>query len=131
MNIRQVVERDRADCARMRQALWQGSLSDHEIEVHNHFETSAAAPIVFVAESEGRLVGFLELDFRKYAPGCASSPVPFIEDRYVEPEARRRPGTRHRRRHVGADTKNLASHAAHTALGFQQVERVVCFRRAI
>jgi predicted GNAT superfamily acetyltransferase len=32
---------------------------------------------------------------------------------------------------VGADTKNLASHAAHTALGFQQVERVVCFRRAI
>jgi hypothetical protein len=30
-----------------------------------------------------------------------------------------------------ANTKNLASHAAHTALGFQQVERVVCFRRAI
>jgi aminoglycoside 6'-N-acetyltransferase I len=86
----------------MRQALWQGSLSDHEIEVRNHFETAAAAPIVFVAESEGRLVGFLELDFRKYAPGCASSPVPFIEGRCVEPEARRRSGTHHRRRHMGA-----------------------------
>ena len=51
MNIRRVVEGDRADWARMRHALWPGSLSDHEIEVRNHFETAAAAPIVFVAEA--------------------------------------------------------------------------------
>ena len=90
MNIRQVLERDRADWARMRHALWPGSLSDHEIEVRNHFETAAAAPIVFVAEAHDRLVGFLELDFRKYAPGCASSPVPFIEGWYVEAAVRKR-----------------------------------------
>ena len=145
MNIRQVVESDRADWARMRHALWPGSLSDHEIEVRNHFATAAAAPIVFVAEAHGRLVGFLELDFRKYAPGCASSPVPFVEGWYVEPAVRTRGIGRalviaaatwaraagYREIASDADIVNVDSHAAHAALGFEEVERVVCFRRAI
>ena len=129
----------------MRHALWPGSLSDHEIEIRNHFETAAAAPIVFVAEAHGRLVGFLELDFRKYAPGCPSSPVPFIEGWYVETASRKRGIGRalviaaatwaraagYRELASDADIRNPGSHAAHAALGFEEVERVVCFRRAI
>lgn len=64
---------------RLRQALWPGSLSEHEEEARRFFEARLEAPVVFVAEEGGRLVGFLEMDYRKYAPGCASSPVPFIE----------------------------------------------------
>ena len=44
----------------------------------------------FVAEVDGRFVGFLELDHRKYAEGCESSPVPFIEGWYVDPDVLRR-----------------------------------------
>ena len=90
MKIREVVESDRTDWVLLREALWPGSLSDHDEETRKHFKKLPKAPIVFVAEADGRLVGFLELDYRKYAPGCSSSPVPFIEGWYVEPGLQRR-----------------------------------------
>jgi hypothetical protein len=79
VKIRTIVETDRGDWLRLREALWPGSLSDHDAETRKYFEKALNAPIVFVAEAHGRVVGFLELDYRKYAPGCSSSPVPFIE----------------------------------------------------
>ncbi|HTH23491.1 MAG TPA: GNAT family N-acetyltransferase [Vicinamibacterales bacterium] len=87
MTIREIIESDRSHWVRLRQALWPGSLADHDEETRTFFEQGLAAPVVFVAELEDRLVGFLELDFRKYAPGCKSSPVAFIEGWYVEPES--------------------------------------------
>jgi aminoglycoside 6'-N-acetyltransferase I len=83
--IREIVESDRDEWVRLRADLWPGSLADHEAETRAYFERRPQAPLIFVAEAEGRLVGFLELDYRKYAPGCSSSPVPFIEGWYVEP----------------------------------------------
>ena len=79
MKIREILESDRADWVRLREALWPGSLSDHDAETRKYFEKPPKAPIVLVAETDGRLVGFLELDYRKYAPGCRSSPMLFIE----------------------------------------------------
>ena len=76
MTIRPIVESDRAEWVRLREALWPGSLSDHDDETRKYFETGLETPVVFVAESDRRLVGFVELDFRKYAPGCVSSPEP-------------------------------------------------------
>ena len=99
----------------------------------------------FVAEEDGLLIGFLELDQRKYAPGCRSSPVPFIEGWYVEPAARRRgigralaEAAEAWSRAAGfdemasdAEIQNRDSHAAHAALGYEEIERIVCFRRAL
>jgi aminoglycoside 6'-N-acetyltransferase I len=90
MKIRKIVESDRSDWVRLRDALWPGSLSDHDLETRRYFESGLDLPVVFVADVDGRLVAFLELDYRKYAPGCASSPVPFIEGWYVEPAMRGR-----------------------------------------
>ena len=90
MTIREITEHDRLDWLRLRDSLWPGSLSDHDLETSRYFEERPPGPIVFLAEAEGRVVGFLELDFRKYAPGCRSSPVPFIEGWYVEPAFQRR-----------------------------------------
>ena len=70
MRIREIVESDRPDWVRLRDALWPGSLSEHDAETRQHFETLRQAPIVFVAEADQRIVGFLELDYRKYVPGC-------------------------------------------------------------
>ena len=145
MTIRRIVEADRTGWVRLRDALWPGSLSDHDAETRDYFENRRDAPIVFVAEIDGSVVGFLELDFRKYAPGCASSPVPFIEGWYVEPALQRRGIGRalvaaaeawavsagHHEIASDAEIDNAGSIAAHGALGYEEVERVVSFRRAL
>jgi aminoglycoside 6'-N-acetyltransferase I len=145
LQIREIAERDRTEWVRMRNALWPGSLFDHEVETRKHFETRRAAPIVLLADVDGRVVGFLELDFRSYAPGCASSPVPFIEGWYVEPamqgqgigralvQAAEERARAAGHREIGSDSEltNTGSIAAHRALGFEEVERIVCFRRSL
>lgn len=145
MTIRELVESDRGHWVRLRDALWPGSLSDHDAETRKYFENRLKAPIVFVAEIDERLVGFLELDYRKYAPGCTSSPVPFVEGWYVEPALQRRGIGRalveaaeaharaagHHEIASDAEIENANSLAAHLALGYEEVERVVCFRRAL
>jgi aminoglycoside 6'-N-acetyltransferase I len=145
MTIREITERDRPDWVRLRESLWPGSLAEHDIETRRYFEERPRGPIVLVAETEGRVVGFLELDFRKYAPGCRSSPVAFIEGWHVEAAFQRRGigralvrAAEERARAMGhyemasdADLENADSIAAHRALGFEEVERAVCFRRSL
>jgi aminoglycoside 6'-N-acetyltransferase I len=145
VTIREIVEGDRAAWVRLRDGLWPGSLSDHEAETRTYFEKRPDAPIVFVAETDGQLVGFLELDYRKYAPGCGSSPVPFIEGWYVEPGLQRQGvgralveaaeaharGAGHREIASDVELENAAGIAAHLALGYEEVERVACFRRSL
>lgn len=144
-SVRPIVEADRADWVRMRDALWPGCLSDHEAETLEHFASSKPVMRVLVAESDSRLVGFLELGFRPYAEGCTSSPVPFIEGWYVEPALQ---GRGIGRALVGAAeasaradgyveiasdvlVENAESIAAHEALGYEEVERLVCFRKRL
>jgi aminoglycoside 6'-N-acetyltransferase I len=145
LEIREIGERDRTEWVRMRNALWPGSLFDHEVETRKHFETPRTAPIVLVAELDGQVVGFLELDFRSYAPGCASSPVPFIEGWYVDAamqgqgigralvqaaEERAR-AAGHQEIASDSEITNDGSIAAHRALGFQEIERIVCLRKSL
>jgi aminoglycoside 6'-N-acetyltransferase I len=145
VTVREIVAADRSDWVRLREALWPGSLSDHDIETRTYFERRATALLVFVADVDGRIVGFLELDFRPYAPACATSPVPFIEGWYVEAAWQRRgigraliEAAEERARAMGyteiasdAELENADGIAAHRAVGYQEVERVVCFRRSL
>jgi len=145
VTVREILESDRPEWVRMRAALWPGSLSEHDAETRAYFEERSGFPIVFVAEVDGRLAGFLVLDHRKYAPGCQSSPVPFIEGWYVEPASQRQGIGRalveaaeaHARaaghHEIASDTEltNADGIAAHRAVGYEEVERVVCFRRSL
>lgn len=145
MTIREIVETDRDDWVRLRESLWPGSLPEHDSETREYFRDRARTPIVFVAEMERRVVGFLEMDFRKYAPGCRSSPVPFIEGWFVDSDYRRRgigralvAAAEARARAMGyqeiasdADLDNTDGIAAHRALGYEEIERVLCFRRQL
>jgi aminoglycoside 6'-N-acetyltransferase I len=103
------------------------------------------ALIVFVASVGKEIVGFLELGLRSVAEGCASSPVPYVEGWYVAS------GWRGRRiggalmeaaegwsrgqgyTELGSDAlaDNQISRAAHRALGFEEVETLVVFRKEI
>jgi len=145
VRIRDIAEADRDGWVRMRNALWPGSLWDHEVETGKHFATAGDRPIVLVAEADEGLIGFLELDFRKYAPDCLSSPVPFIEGWYVEPAWQRRgvgralvEAAEARALELGyteiasdVEIDNAGSIAAHLALGYDEVERTVAFRRSL
>lgn len=145
MVIREIVESDRSQWVQLREALWPGSLADHDEETRTFFEKRLKTPVVFVAEAKDRLVGFLELDFRKYAPGCTSSPVAFIEGWYVEPASQGQGVGRalidaaeayaraagHHEIASDADIENVEGIAAHIAVGFEEIERIVCFRRSL
>lgn len=100
----------------------------------------------FVAEAPGgRAVGFAEISLRRYANGCDSQPVPFLEGIWVDPQFRRQSIGAELLRHIeafvmargfhelGSDALigNTASHAAHHACGFSETERVVYFRKVL
>jgi aminoglycoside 6'-N-acetyltransferase I len=147
VRLRPLELKDRRAWADMRAALWpEADPAELAHETVKHFAGVKAAEEVWVAEEvTGRLLGFLELSLRAYAEGCASSPVPYIEGWYVTAEAR----------HLGvgralveaaqnwarlrgfaeiasdAVLQNDASHAAHRSLGFEEVERIVCYRKSL
>lgn len=100
----------------------------------------------FVATLASRgAVGICEVGLRDHAEGCASSPVAFLEGWFVRADCRRLGvgsalvaaaiawARRHGCREFASDTAlgDEPALAAHLALGFQEVARVVCLRRPI
>lgn len=127
----------------MRRALWPDSdLGDAEAW------HARAAAITFVAQagdSTGSLAGFAEAGERPYADGCDTSPVAFLEGWYVEPQYRHQGAGRLLVQAVedwarGRGLSELASdslleetaaQAAHEAVGFEEVERAVRYRKPL
>ena len=146
MRIRAVERADAAEWLRMRTTLWPSDGHAPEIEEYFRSGGSPLLTVVFVAErAHGTLAGFVEVGLRAYAEGCESTPVPFIEGWYVDADARgtgvgaglmraaeqwaRDQGYREMASDVEID--NDRSIAAHRALGYEEVARLVCFRRAL
>lgn len=101
---------------------------------------------VLVAETAQGLAGFAEVAPRTdYVNGCDTSPVAFLEAIYVAPDSRRQgvagalvaaveAWARARGlTELGSDAllENLTSHQMHEALGFEETERVVYFRKEL
>jgi aminoglycoside 6'-N-acetyltransferase I len=145
MHIRLLEESDVPRWIELRAELWP-----HEplaaLDVEGRAALAAEPPmIVFVAEESPTLVGFLELSLRSYAEGCSSSPVPYVEGWYVTADWRLRGvggdlmnaavewSRTHGYTELGSDTEvtNSLSRTAHAALGFEEVETLVVFRRAL
>lgn len=145
--IRPVDPADAAAWQRMRETLWPDTLGDHARDIAQYFSgrRSDPAEVLVACLGSGVPIGFVELSIRHYAAGCSTDRVAFVEGWFVDAE--------HRRRGIGAsliraaeewgrasrctelasdsETVNESSIAAHKALGFAEVERVVCFRKSI
>ena len=102
--------------------------------------------IAMIARTGERLVGFAEARLRHdYVEGCQTSPVCFLEGIFVEPDWRRGGLASRLCEHVAtwareqgcsefasnALLENAESHAFHEAIGFEETERLVYFRRAL
>jgi aminoglycoside 6'-N-acetyltransferase I len=103
------------------------------------------AEVFVAARPDGRLGGFLDAGLRKYAEGCDSSPVGYIEGWYVDEDLRRLglggglvQAAEAWARSLGCQDMasdclldNLVSLSAHLALGYEEVERLIHFRKAL
>lgn len=101
---------------------------------------------VLVADrGDGTLAGFAEIGSRNYAEGCETTPVAYLEGWYVDPDVRRTGlGRRliraaetwavtHGYSEMASDTEldNKISLGAHLSLGYEEVERQICFRKRL
>ena len=135
---------DRAWLA-LRSALWPGG---PEAEQASAMADALARGhyVRLAVSSGGSPVGFVEASKRAdYVNGTSSSPVAFLEGLYVVPEARRQGiaralvesvaewAVRQGCSELASDSllDNTAAHAAHRALGFEETERVVAFRKRL
>jgi aminoglycoside 6'-N-acetyltransferase I len=133
----------------MRSALYR---DPDPAEIHDWYEsinsgaTSRVGIAVLVADrGDGSLAGFIEVGSRQYAEGCETSPVAYIEGWYVDADVRRTGvGTRliqaagawaldNGFSELASDTElhNDTSLKAHLASGFEEVERLIGFRKSL
>ncbi|MGO9834133.1 MAG: N-acetyltransferase family protein [Polyangiaceae bacterium] len=135
---------------RLSAALWPDEpVAEHEAHAASVLAgtpPSTLPLVLIVAEVEGSVVGFIEVGLRSHADGCDSRhPVGFIEGWCVDrPFQRRAVGralmlaaeewARSRgARELASDTwlDNEPSQLAHTALGFEVVDRCVHLRKSL
>ncbi len=138
---------DRDEIVRMRRSLWPDSTA---AEVDELLAPGTRAYVVLVAErlgsdGKGGLCGFAEVGTRPYAEGCESSPVAYLEGIWVDADARRvGVGAALVREADGwaraqgltelasdTDLANTTSQAFHQAMGFEEAERLVAYRRRV
>ena len=145
MLIRPVEPTDRAEWLRMRLILWGGAAEEHIQDIATYFATPQRSITFVVERPTGGLCGLIEVSLRDYAEGCQTSPVAYIEGWYVDEHSRRRAlGTQlvqaaeawarnQGLKEIASDTQidNTVSIQAHKVLGYEEVERLVCFRKAL
>jgi aminoglycoside 6'-N-acetyltransferase I len=147
VTVRRALVADKSEHARMRAALWPDEDAE---ELASELEPFLADPtqVAFVAVrdddgSGGGLCGFAEASIRRYANSNDESPCAFLEGWWVDEDLRERGVGRalvaavedwaraQGFSELGSDAllDNTLSHKAHRALGFEERERVIYFRK--
>lgn len=132
---------DYAEWRRMRTALWPE-------QTESDMQEWLAEPtsVTLVAERQGGgLCGFIEVGERRWAEGCLTSPVAYIEGWWVDADVRRtgvgsalvraaeRWALDRGYSEMGSDVllDNEPSQRGHERLGFREVERVVAYAKKL
>lgn len=148
MTVERCRREDVDELTQLRAALWPRDPElAHRRELAERLSADRGEAAVFLARSgTGDAVGFAEANLRRdHVNGCDTTPVAFLEGIYVLPAHRRRGVARSLCaaveawgrllgcRELGSDATlaNTAGHAVHLALGFEERERVVFFRKEL
>lgn len=131
----------------MRSLLWPDGEANHIAEIEEYF-AGVSTDIVetFIAErARDGLGGFIELNIRNFAEGSRSARVPYVEAWFVDEDLRGQGVGKALMEHaerwsldngfseLASDTEleNIKSIKLHKALGFKEVDRVVCFLKKL
>lgn len=151
VNIREAESGDEAELATMMAALWpDGSAHEHRADAEALIRTRMSGTLAgtfFVAvKPKGKLAGFIQIGLRSHADGCETErPVAFVEGWFVGEESRgggigralmqaaEQWARRMECREMASDAllDNQPSLRAHSALGFEVVDRCVHFRKRL
>ncbi len=136
---------DKPEWLRMRLLLWPDEDSDDLREEVDKVLADEEIAVFVLERPEGGLGGFVEAGMRKYAEGCATSPVGYIEGWFVDEDVRGR-GYGHQLvrvaedwarsqglKEMGSDTwlDNEVSIRAHFAMGYREAERLIHFAKTL
>jgi len=145
LEIRPYQPADHPEWLRLRRALWPDLGPEDEVAEAADWLARPDGVTFVAARPGGGLAGFAEFGTRPQAEGCDPGPVAYLEGWYVDPDARRegvggalvRAGEAWARgrglRELASDAliDNWASRRAHLAIGFEEVERVVLYRKSL
>jgi aminoglycoside 6'-N-acetyltransferase I len=149
--VRSATDSDRRAIAEMQVALWPITSADaNEKEIATILSSGACgslpATILVATADNGAPIGFVHVGLRSHADGCDPiHPVGFIEGWFVRDSFRKRGAGKaliraaedwargHGCLEMASDTliDNEPSQHAHTALGFEVVDRCVTFRKRL
>lgn len=148
VNIDVAAPDDAPDWIAMRSALWPGGGDGgaHADDINRLLADAGDTVNLIARDGIGHALGFAEASLRRdYVNGCETTPVAFLEGIYVVPEARGRGVAKALVAAVedwarasgvselGSDAApdNMASLKMHHALGFEETQRVVFFRKLL
>ena len=145
MKIRPYRDEDWSEWLRMSTALFPEGSKEDLAKGMQEFRARSDADVFVIDRGDGSLAGFVEAGSRPYADGCDTSPVGYVEAWYVDEDVRRQGygralleaaegwARRQGYREVASDAPldNHSSHAAHRASGYEEVERIVQFRKVL
>ncbi|HSL58637.1 MAG TPA: GNAT family N-acetyltransferase [Acidimicrobiales bacterium] len=136
MGVRRFSPGDESEVLALMRALWGHATIEDDIE---------PLEVWVWADADGSVTGFASASLRDWAAGCESRPAPFLEGWFVA-EHRRRGGVGAAlvgavedwarslgHTDLGSDTwlDNDLGRQAHEALGFEEVERVISYRKSL
>lgn len=145
LNIRLATADDKLEWLRMRLLLWPEVESSDLLQEMERILADPLTPVFVLQRPTGGLGGFLEASTRKYAEGCVTAPVGYIEGWFIDEDLRGQ-GLGHQLvraaedwarsqglKEMGSDTwlENEVSIRAHLAMGYEEVERLIHFAKTL
>jgi len=145
LEIRRASADDKSEWLRMRLLLWPDVESPELLVEMDRMLADPMTPVFVIQRQGGGLAGFIETGTRKYADGCVTAPVGYIEGWFVDEDLRGQ-GWGHRLvraaedwarsqglKEMASDTwlDNEVSIRAHLAMGYEEVERLIHFAKTL
>lgn len=143
--IKQAVKADSKEVAQLALQLWPDHLLDDLIREFQILSEQSDA-VVFLAFREKLAIGFAHCQLRyDYVEGTSSSPVGYLEGIYVIEEERKKGIAKELVHHSeewakqkgctefasDCELDNQESLAMHLKLGFDEANRIICFKKAL
>jgi aminoglycoside 6'-N-acetyltransferase I len=146
MKIRPATKADGAEWGRLRRALWPDCRGARAaLEMKEQLGDPGRFGVLVIARGAGKLGGFIELALRDGVDGAAREVTAYVEGWFVEPDLRGNNWGRKLVQAAGrwakargmielasdAELWNEPAHAAHRAVGFREVERLVLYLKKL